>query len=107
MKNLKLIETKKTEQNVIDKYASNHYQVQVESKLEHGYKVVRVRAIKSGEYLPVIFVDNDDADDNFEIAIQTTSHGALELEEIEKVIKGYEIAVSHLKEIKEILGVEV
>jgi len=102
MTTLKLIEKKQTEGYEIEVYESEYYQLRLETKLNRGCKIVRMSHL-SGEYMPTIYVFNDDADNNFEIKIQTSSYGSLELDDIQKVINGYEIAVAHINEIKEIL----
>ena len=54
-------------------------------------------------YLPDIYdhSDSECADTGFFFEVQTTSYGSLPLEEIEKLIKGYQTALDTIRSIKE------
>ncbi|WP_415286110.1 hypothetical protein [Clostridium perfringens] len=59
-------------------------------------------------YIPGIFIrmDDDCFGEIIGIEIQTTSYGSLNESEIKKVIKGYQLAVETVDEVKKILGIE-
>lgn len=85
--------------------------------MENGYKVIKEECswIKRGfkirfwnegdDFLPDIYdcvdyLNNSDQSKEFDFQIQTTSYGALSLEDIEKVIKGLQVAMDTIKEVE-------
>lgn len=93
MLELKLVREKLQDgKNYLD-YEIGKYQVNVVSS-ENGWKQISIRADYNERYLPDIYYHYDICD-SFEprFQIQTTSYGALNSDEIENVIKGYEIAL--------------
>ena len=97
---LKLIDEIMTEDKEIKYYQSQYYEIRLRKYLHTDCKSVNVSR-SSGYYIPAIEVIEDN--NNYDIVgfeIQTTSYGALSTEQIEEIIKGYEIAVATVKQLE-------
>ena len=97
---LKLIDEIVTEDKEIKYYQNQYYEIRLRKYLHTGYKSVNISR-SSGYYIPAIEVIEDN--DNYDIVgfeIQTTGYGALSTEQIEEVIKGYEIAIATVKQLE-------
>ena len=87
-------EIKKIEKdgNICAIYEINGYRVNY-SKLDWGI-TMSINSIDRQSYLPEIYFDEN------KFRIQTTSYGALESSEIDKVIEGYKTAQETVEELK-------
>lgn len=87
-----------------DIYENSFYTVEeINNKWGYSYNCTT-----KDKYIPDIYIKSN-LDDNSLIdfiSIQTTSYGTMEVEEIEKVIKGYQIAVETVKQLKEIFNLK-
>lgn len=64
--------------------------------------------LKINKYFPTIYVDKDFGENNIKgFSIQTTSFGALTLEEMEEFIEANKIAMTVVKELNEIFVEEI
>lgn len=100
MKEIKRLE-KENSVHII--YEVNNYTV-IYNKYEWGIQIGITPDFKF-DYLPEIYFDNDLLGEKpTRFRIQTTSYGALEVEEIDKVVEGYRIAQKTVKEIVEFFG---
>lgn len=110
MSNLKLIDKVQQGEMLFERYMSEYYDLRIETNVNHNFRTVRISAL-SGDYIPALHYSNraifsTKSDGNEDVEISTRSYGSLKTEEIAKVIKGYEIAVIHVEEIKTILGIK-
>lgn len=97
---LKLTETRKFDDKVLERYEIARYTVKVFTH-ESGYKSIDVR--KDGEdYLPDIYCRTNSEGDSLAFEVQTTSYGSLSTDEIGKVVAGLEEAA----QVAEILTAE-
>ncbi|WP_415276456.1 hypothetical protein [Clostridium perfringens] len=66
-----------------------------------GYVSLIISGCQSEKYLPSIYTEeNFDTCDIEGFKIQTTAYGALHSDEIEEVIKGYQVALKVVKELE-------
>lgn len=82
-------------------YKIEDYEVIV-STYDSGYKCISVSKRERERYLPEIFCKDDFEGNILGFEIQTTSYGAMNVEDIQKVIAGYNKAI----EIVEVLTKE-
>ena len=95
---LKLIDEIITEDKEIKYYQNQYYEIRLRKHM--NYKSVNINRL-SGYYIPVIEVIEDN--DNYDIVdfrIQTTSYGALSIEQIKEITKGYEIAIATVRQLE-------
>lgn len=98
---LKLTDTIKKEDKTLELYEIGMYTVRVVTH-ENGFKSITVGRISRDRYLPEIYC-RDDIDCNIlGFDVQTTSYGALSVDEIKKVVAGLEEAM----QVAEILNAE-
>ena len=83
---LKMVKEMKNEGRTYQLYTLGKYEVDV-TTFESGYASIKVSKDWKEEYLPEIYERNNG------FAIQTTSYGSLQTEELKKVIAGYEYAM--------------
>ena len=83
---LKMVNEVKSKGKTYRGYELGLYEVE-ETIFESGYASIRVSKDWKEEYLPEIYERNNG------FAIQTTSYGSLQAEELKKVIAGYEYAM--------------
>ena len=68
---------------------------------DSGLVTLIINPCKSEKYLPTIYADDDfDTCGIKGFKIQTTAYGALHSDEIEEVIKGYQVALRVVKELE-------
>ena len=89
-------------------YSNGYYDLSIRKKPLIDYTdIVIIKKTDSGiEYLPTVFIKEDLYKDNYaieNITIDVVGRGSLEVEEIEEIIKGYNIAIETVKELKELL----
>lgn len=106
MTKLQLVKTTDGKKYLTKLYEGDFYNLRVMFHKEFDYINASINPNKDTEYLPSIYIQNDARDNNFEISIQTASYGAMKEDDIQKVIKGYQIALKYVAEIKSILGVK-
>jgi hypothetical protein len=82
-------------------YESEFYKLRI-FNYESGYNSIDIFK-NEGEYIPNLYIENDDKFKVIDIKISTTSYGSLSADEIQKVIIGYNIAIQGVAGIKQIL----
>ena len=98
---LKKVETKKVDNRMVDTYEIAGYKVKEIHWFESGYRRVDL-GYNKGEYMPDIYTKTTDDGTLIGFEIQTTSYGALSVEETKKVVAGLTTAI----EVVEILTKE-
>ena len=98
---LKMIEKKRVDNRMVETYEIAGYKVKKIRWFESGYERVDMGFAK-GEYMPDIYTKTTDEGDLIGFEIQTTSYGALSVEETKKVVAGLTAAI----EVVEILTKE-
>ena len=77
------------------------YEIEELKYHDNNYTSIIVTGCQSEKYLPGIYVEDDFDTCNIKgFKIQTTSYGALNQDEIEEVIKGYQIALKVVNELE-------
>lgn len=101
---LKIIKNKVTDKgNKITVYENDYYTIKKIVDVNNYIDVVINIKNKIDNYIHDIYTEENS--DTFEIIgfeIQTTSYGALKTEAIEKIVKGYNIAIKTVKELEKI-----
>jgi len=102
VKNWKEVERRKAEDGrvrIAYEFAGYYIFVADACYMPGGLKI-EAEAIDQNSYRPSIYIDNSFGQQTQKIKIQTTSWGALEIDEIDKVLAGYTEAQTVAHEIK-------
>ena len=86
-------------------YENNYYKIRKFYNKDLNYSTHDCESKE--KYIPQIYIkDNLDGEGIDSIDIQTTAYGSMQVEEIEKVIEGYQVAVLTVKQLKEIFNLK-
>jgi hypothetical protein len=85
-------------------YESEYYKLRI-FYYNSGYISIDVFRSENNtfEFLPSLYIKEDDNFKVKDIEIETTAYGSMDCKKIEKVIQGYNIALESVKELKRIL----
>lgn len=82
-------------------YSNGYYEVNRTIHKECGLITYSVYLKEGRDYMPTIEVDDDIYTFTLkDFKIQTTAYGSKDVEDIQKIIKGYEIAIESVKELE-------
>ena len=85
-------------------YFNGYYYLTIEKNFSIDYTYLYINKTRDREYIPTLFLEKDLYTRTIEnITIDVVGRGSLEVEEIEEIIKGYNIAIETVKELKELL----